>query len=468
MTIGAKTKEMGWDLSIRAQSRRAQMMTSVWLGNCEFLDLVLGINLVGREYHTGNRNRNESGNLENSSMEHDLEDYVIVGEEEGFRGGLCLTWRAGINVQLQSFSKRHIDVIINDAEEGYNWRFTGRMEAFRKVLEECSLSDMGFNGNWFTWERGNLPETNIQERLDRGVANEEWLQIFPEFQIQHLPHTFSNHCPLLVHTKKECRERVHKEFKFEAWWVLEDSFLDEVKNIWEHSEGEFLSVGDHISVWNDCWVSGVTEDRLQNNSRSESIRVVVDLINEESKTWNRDLIVNTFNTDIARKILRISLSKTAQEDIQGQMNSAWDFVAGYGESGQAEIKLEGVKERVLTLTTNTRPRQRIQRANKTIFLDAAFDSQHHRSASGLIVKNEVGRIVGAKSILHDNVASPFAAEAYARFQVTRFYFNLRSENIEAHRLAKRTLQKGEEQYLEGETLRSIGEDSEPSCLRDPE
>ncbi|MFQ6667116.1 hypothetical protein Gotur_033240 [Gossypium turneri] len=73
---------------------------------------------------------------------------------------------------------------------------------------------------------------------------------------------------------------------------------------------------DHISVWNDCWVSGVTEDRLQNNSRSESIRVVVDLINEESKTWNRDLIVNTFNTDIARKILRISLSKTAQEDIQ--------------------------------------------------------------------------------------------------------------------------------------------------------
>ncbi|MBA0568053.1 hypothetical protein Golob_005571, partial [Gossypium lobatum] len=110
------------------------------------------------------------------------------------------------------------------------------MEAFRKTLEECNLFDMGFNGNWFTWERGNLPETNIQERLDRGVATEEWVQIFPEFQIQHLPHTISDHCPLLINTKKECSARIRKVFKFEAWWVLEDSFFNEVKNIWEHFE----------------------------------------------------------------------------------------------------------------------------------------------------------------------------------------------------------------------------------------
>ncbi|KAG8474214.1 hypothetical protein CXB51_034100 [Gossypium anomalum] len=45
-------------------------------------------------------------------------------------------------------------------------RDKGRMEAFRKVLEECNLMDMRF-----TWERGNLPKTNIQERSD--IAKKE-------------------------------------------------------------------------------------------------------------------------------------------------------------------------------------------------------------------------------------------------------------------------------------------------------
>ncbi|KAH1131803.1 hypothetical protein J1N35_003181 [Gossypium stocksii] len=61
-----------------------------------------------------------------------------------------------------------------------------RMEKFLNAIEECQLNDVGFTGNWFTWERGNLPETNIQERLDRGLANEKWLLMFPEAKIQHL------------------------------------------------------------------------------------------------------------------------------------------------------------------------------------------------------------------------------------------------------------------------------------------
>ncbi|KAA3484969.1 reverse transcriptase [Gossypium australe] len=42
------------------------------------------------------------------------------------------------------------------------------MVAFREALEDCQLMDLGFQGTWFTWERGNLSEMNIRERLDRG------------------------------------------------------------------------------------------------------------------------------------------------------------------------------------------------------------------------------------------------------------------------------------------------------------
>ncbi|KAA3460602.1 reverse transcriptase [Gossypium australe] len=142
----------------------------------------------------------------------------IEVDSEGTRGGLCLAWKWGVNVTLRQFFKRHIDVVIDDDEAKGKWRFTGfygspyernrnnsweelrslytgerfhwfvcgdfneggvprderRMEVFREVLADCGLMDMGFSGRWFKWERGNLPETNIRERLDREVANEDW------------------------------------------------------------------------------------------------------------------------------------------------------------------------------------------------------------------------------------------------------------------------------------------------------
>lgn len=91
-----------------------------------------------------------------------------------------------------------------------------RMELFRKTLEDCHLYDVGFMGRWFTWERGNLPETNIQERLDRGVANTEWIVLFPEVKAQHLTHTFLDHCPILLDTMKYEDLGWISNFRFEA------------------------------------------------------------------------------------------------------------------------------------------------------------------------------------------------------------------------------------------------------------
>ncbi|KAA3473556.1 reverse transcriptase [Gossypium australe] len=142
-------------------------------------------------------------------------------DSDGSKGGLCLAWHNDATISFRSFSKRHIDVIIEDSENGSRWRFTGiygspytqdrseswdllrslrnteelpwlvcrdfneimyghekrgglpreerRMDAFKSALVDFHLIDVGYIGKWFTWERGNLPETNIQERLDRGL-----------------------------------------------------------------------------------------------------------------------------------------------------------------------------------------------------------------------------------------------------------------------------------------------------------
>lgn len=45
-------------------------------------------------------------------------------EVEGSRGGLSLAWKGEITVQLRSFSKSHIDVMITEENGQEDWRFT--------------------------------------------------------------------------------------------------------------------------------------------------------------------------------------------------------------------------------------------------------------------------------------------------------------------------------------------------------
>lgn len=142
---------------------------------------------------------------------------------KGSRGGLSLAWNGNDIISIQSFSNHHIDAFITDINIVKRWRLTGfygyldsrdenrswdlirhllgqcdlpwvifgdfneilysheksggiprddsRMENFRKVLNDCGLVDGGFSGPYFTWERENLPKTNISDRLNRGVMN---------------------------------------------------------------------------------------------------------------------------------------------------------------------------------------------------------------------------------------------------------------------------------------------------------
>ncbi|MBA0844640.1 hypothetical protein Goarm_023125, partial [Gossypium armourianum] len=106
MNLGMKITEMGWDLSLRAQSRRSLAMNSIWLreegdgdngginaesGNLrkgqespgwmirygENVDPVLGFKLTGGSLHAGRGKENSTPNV----MEQDLEDVALVGEE---------------------------------------------------------------------------------------------------------------------------------------------------------------------------------------------------------------------------------------------------------------------------------------------------------------------------------------------------------------------------------------------------
>lgn len=72
--------------------------------------------------------------------------------------------------------------------------------------------DLGFSGRWFTWERGHTLVNNIRERLDKGVMNQEWWDMFLKYSLKHLLHVIFNHCPLNLGIREEV-PRNHNRFK---------------------------------------------------------------------------------------------------------------------------------------------------------------------------------------------------------------------------------------------------------------
>ncbi|KAE8734013.1 RNF181 protein [Hibiscus syriacus] len=77
--------------------------------------------------------------------------------------------------------------------------------------------------------------------LDRGIANGSWWDLFPHFRLEHLPHSISNHCLLLLNTTALVpNSSNHWQFHFEAVWLTEESCEEEVRQLWDNATGPLM------------------------------------------------------------------------------------------------------------------------------------------------------------------------------------------------------------------------------------
>ncbi|KAK8568825.1 hypothetical protein V6N12_007365 [Hibiscus sabdariffa] len=207
---------------------------------------------------------------------------------------LSLAWKDPDSISLCSFFERHIDFMIDEDSDGKVWKCTGfygareeqhreeswnflrtlaatvqvswlvvgdfneimfadekreglrrserQMSCFRYALSDCSLMNIGYRGSWYTWEKGRVQATNIRERVDRGVANDLWWNTFQDFTMDHIAHSFLDHCPLLLNTVGVTDTQRQWHVKFEASWLLEDSCEHEVLTLWNAATGSVSSL----------------------------------------------------------------------------------------------------------------------------------------------------------------------------------------------------------------------------------
>ena len=237
---------------------------------------------------------------------------LFVAPRHNTRGGLALYWPEDMNVDVQTFSARHIDAII---ELGVNdaWQFTGfygdpetanresswsllrllsqrsnlpwvcigdfneilfaeekqgwlirperQMQGFRDALDYCRLRDLGFNGFLYTWCNRRPGGQNVWIRLDREVASVEWILRFPTARIHHLDAFHSDHKSLLLCSNSEFKRfyRKGRPFRFEAMWLKDNSCKGVIRDSWDSRQPSYLVWGfnrkimacqENLKVWN--------------------------------------------------------------------------------------------------------------------------------------------------------------------------------------------------------------------------
>ncbi|KAK3225932.1 hypothetical protein Dsin_005794 [Dipteronia sinensis] len=83
-----------------------------------------------------------------------------------------------------------------------------------EAVEDYALADIGFSGPMFTWNNKRDGKDNIQEILDRFLANFQWRDQFPNNRVEHLGFNSSDHRPILLMCSLVIHNKHFEERKF--------------------------------------------------------------------------------------------------------------------------------------------------------------------------------------------------------------------------------------------------------------
>ena len=260
-------------------------------------------------------------------------------------GGLVLFWRQDFNLSICSYSPSHIDTIV-DKDSDHPWRLTcfygapethlrerswdllrtlngqnslpwcccgdfneivrsseksGRrdqserqMQGFRDVNDECGFLDLGFRGLPFTWCNNRRGGATTWLRLDRFMANNEWVMRYSSAVVDHLESTTSDHKPLCLNTQPVTMPRPRKRlFRFEDMWRMDPTCELAVTKAW------------------------VPKTR---GSPIDQVRVKIQRCGEELKRWSRLHFGNI------TKILKEQTEKLKQAEMESSLGHGHDNV----------------------------------------------------------------------------------------------------------------------------------------------
>ncbi|KAG6645720.1 hypothetical protein CIPAW_08G141600 [Carya illinoinensis] len=107
------------------------------------------------------------------------------------------------------------EIMFHHERQGRNPIPKSQLAAFRDVIEDCGLRDLGFNGYKFTWSNRRVGQYCVNERLDRFLANLAWWNSFPNAKVVHGLVAYSDHLPIWIELEGDAEIPRKKKIRFE-------------------------------------------------------------------------------------------------------------------------------------------------------------------------------------------------------------------------------------------------------------
>ena len=130
------------------------------------------------------------------------------------------------------------EVLIAHEHEGAGQRRQAQMDGFRDALDVCALEDLGYQGRAWTFEKKTSGGAYCRVRLDRAVASNDWIALFPHATLFHETAATSDHAPIRLQLEPQNTMHTSKKiFRYELYWEKHAEYKDALNQLWTGEPG---------------------------------------------------------------------------------------------------------------------------------------------------------------------------------------------------------------------------------------
>ncbi|CAN1269326.1 LINE-1 retrotransposable element ORF2 protein [Linum perenne] len=139
------------------------------------------------------------------------------------------------------------------------------MREFNSFVNEASLVDMEYTGARFTWSNNQEGADEVKQRIDRGLCNISWSNLYPTSNIIHKTRAESDHCPILLLTEANVSRTGPRRFYYEKGWKEAIGYNDCVERNWQggrNSNENLKALSRGLTAWKKETI-GVDKDKIE-------------------------------------------------------------------------------------------------------------------------------------------------------------------------------------------------------------